>query len=82
MLLLLVFQIVINYQMKIQQIMILALENIYRLNRYSGNDKMDNSKRITYGLSAYTKILNHLYHNLMNLQIIVIFIKNKVMMII
>ncbi len=28
--------------------------NIYRLNRFSGNDKMDNSKRITYGLSAYT----------------------------
>ncbi len=30
------------------------LNNIYRLNRFSGNDKMDNSKRITYGLSAYT----------------------------
>ncbi len=28
--------------------------NIYSLNRYSGSDKMDNSKRITYGLSAYT----------------------------
>ncbi len=28
--------------------------NIYALNRYSGSDKMDNSKRITYGLSAYT----------------------------
>ncbi|MDC3075568.1 LPS assembly protein LptD [Pelagibacteraceae bacterium] len=31
-----------------------SLENIYRLNRYSGNDKMDNSKRITYGLYANT----------------------------
>ncbi len=31
-----------------------SLDNIYVLNRYSGNDKMDNSKRITYGLSAYT----------------------------
>ena len=30
-------------------------DNVYRLNRYSGNDKMDNSKRITFGLSAYTK---------------------------
>ncbi len=30
-----------------------TLENIYELNRYSGNDKMDNSKRITYGISAY-----------------------------
>ncbi len=30
-------------------------ENIYSLNRYSGNDKMDNSKRIIYGLSAYTQ---------------------------
>ena len=29
-------------------------DNVYRLNRYSGNDKMDNSKRITLGLSAYT----------------------------
>ena len=29
-------------------------ENIYTLNRFSGNDKMDNSKRITYGISAYT----------------------------
>ena len=34
------------------------LDNIYVLNRYSGNDKMDNSKRITYGLSAYTENLN------------------------
>ena len=31
-----------------------SLENIYRLNRYSGNDKMDNSKRISYGIEAYT----------------------------
>ena len=31
-----------------------ALENIYRLNRYSGNDKLDNSKRITYSINAYT----------------------------
>ena len=30
------------------------IDNIYRLNRFSGNDKMDNSKRITFGLSAYT----------------------------
>ena len=32
-----------------------SIENIYLLNRFSGNDKMDNSKRITYGLSAYTE---------------------------
>ncbi len=32
-----------------------SMENLYRLNRYSGNDKLDNSKRITYGLSAYTE---------------------------
>ncbi len=32
-----------------------TIENIYRLNRYSGSDKMDNSKRITYGLSANSK---------------------------
>ena len=32
-----------------------SIENMYRLNRYSGNDKMDNSKRITYGLSAYAQ---------------------------
>ncbi len=31
------------------------IDNIYRLNRFSGNDKMDNSKRISYGLSAYTE---------------------------
>ncbi len=29
-------------------------ENIYQLNRFSGSDKMDNSKRITYGLSAFS----------------------------
>ena len=32
----------------------LTLQNIYRLNRYSGTDKMDNSKRIVYGISAYS----------------------------
>ena len=32
-----------------------SIENIYRLNRYSGSDKMDNSKRISFGLSAFTK---------------------------
>ncbi len=31
------------------------IDNIYRLNRYSGNDKMDNSKRTTYGISFYTE---------------------------
>ena len=31
------------------------MENIYRLNRYSGNDKLDNSKRITYSINAYTE---------------------------
>ncbi len=31
-----------------------SIDNIYQLNRFSGNDKMDNSKRITYGISAYT----------------------------
>ena len=35
-----------------------SLNNIYVLNRYSGNDKMDNSKRITFGLSAYTTNFN------------------------
>ena len=30
------------------------IDNFYRQNRFSGNDKMDNSKRIGYGLSAYT----------------------------
>ena len=33
------------------------LENIYSLNRYTGNDKMDNSKRLTYGIEAYNKNL-------------------------
>lgn len=32
-----------------------SLENIYRLNRFSGSDKMDNSKRITYGINANTQ---------------------------
>ena len=32
-----------------------SIENIYRLNRFSGNDKLDNSKRITFGFNAYTK---------------------------
>ena len=32
-----------------------SMENIYRLSRYSGNDKMDNSKRISYGLSTFTE---------------------------
>ena len=31
-----------------------SIDNMSRLNRFSGSDKMDNSKRITYGLSAYT----------------------------
>ena len=31
-----------------------TIENIYRLNRYSGSDKMDNSKRISYGINVYT----------------------------
>ena len=30
-----------------------SLDNIYRLNRFSGNDKMDNSKRITFGINTY-----------------------------
>ena len=34
------------------------IDNVYRLNRFSGNDKMDNSKRITFGLSAYTSNFN------------------------
>ena len=34
------------------------MENIYRLSRYSGNDKMDNSKRITYGISAFTEVIH------------------------
>ncbi len=32
-----------------------SMENIYRLNRYSGNDKLDNSKRTTYGIDFYTE---------------------------
>ncbi len=32
-----------------------SIENIYRLNRYSGNDMLDNSKRITYGFNAYSE---------------------------
>ena len=34
-----------------------SIDNIYSLNRYSGNDKMDNSKRITYGLFVNTENL-------------------------
>ncbi len=30
-------------------------ENFYQLNRYSGSDKMDNSKRVSYSLSAYSQ---------------------------
>ncbi len=29
-----------------------TLENLYELNRFSGNDKLDNSKRISYGINA------------------------------
>ena len=32
-----------------------SIENIYRLNRYSGNDKLDNSKRTTYGVNLFTE---------------------------
>ena len=32
-----------------------SIENIYRLNRYSGSDKMDNSKRVTFSLNGNTK---------------------------
>ncbi len=35
-----------------------SIENIYRLNRFSGNDKLDNSKRLSYGISAYTQNFN------------------------
>ena len=35
-----------------------SIENIYNLNRYSGNDKLDNSKRFVYGFSAYTEHFN------------------------
>ncbi len=31
-----------------------SLENVYRLNRFSGSDKMDNSKRFTYGINVYS----------------------------
>ena len=31
-----------------------SIENIYRLNRFSGTDKLDNSKRVTFGLNSYT----------------------------
>ena len=31
------------------------MENIYKLNRYSGNDKLDNSKRITYSINGYSQ---------------------------
>ena len=30
-----------------------SIDNAFRLNRFSGNDKMDNSKRITFGLNTY-----------------------------
>ena len=30
-------------------------ENIYRLNRYSGNDRMDNSKRVMFGINGFTE---------------------------
>ncbi len=32
-----------------------TIENIANLNRYSGSDKMDNSKRIIYGLNMYNE---------------------------
>tara|TARA_A100001011_G_scaffold398380_1_gene502609 strand:- start:110 stop:2347 length:2238 start_codon:yes stop_codon:yes gene_type:complete len=35
-----------------------SIENIYRLNRFSGTDKLDNSKRITFGLNSYTDHFN------------------------
>ena len=35
-----------------------SIENIYNLNRYSGNDKLDNSKRIVYGVNAYNDHYN------------------------
>ena len=35
-----------------------SIENIYNLNRFSGTDKLDNSKRIVYGISAYTDTFN------------------------
>ena len=33
-----------------------SLENINKLNRYAGTDKMDNSKRVSYGVSAYSDV--------------------------
>ncbi len=32
-----------------------SIGNIKSFNRYSGNDKLDNSKRITYGIDSYTE---------------------------
>ncbi len=32
-----------------------SIDNVYLLNRFSGTDKMDNSKRITYGLNVYSQ---------------------------
>ena len=54
-----------------------SMENIYRLSRYSGNDKTDHSKRITYGISAFTEVVIHHYLSHMNLLIITIFIKSR-----
>ena len=34
-----------------------TIENAYTLNRYSGNDKIDNSKRFNYGINIYNKNL-------------------------
>jgi len=35
-----------------------TINNINSLSRYSGNDKMDNSKRLSYGISMYNEYLN------------------------
>ena len=35
-----------------------SIENIKRLNRYSGSDKIDNSKRLDYGFEIHNKIIN------------------------
>ena len=35
-----------------------SIDNAFRLNRFSGNDKMDNSKRITFGLNTYSHNLS------------------------
>ena len=32
-----------------------SIDNVYLLNRFSGTDKMDNSKRITYGLNVFSQ---------------------------